>query len=163
MLCSLFVEMLLGMCFAQYSWVVLTHNLTRAITWDTHVVWLNYKLATSYGWADMPEDEPHPLAALVRKIILVARSFTRVVASIPVYLLPGRHSKVSEHGTPRNSDIQMHQGPIGDISHGFQWIKAQGEHTVAVTRFTESVNKVFTNRFLELCIKESIEKWEVGS
>ena len=111
----------------------------------------------------MPEDEPHPLAALVRKIILVARSFTRVVASIPVYFLPGRHNKVSEHGTPRSSDIQKHQGPIGDISHGFQWIKSQGEHTVAVTKFTESVNKVFTNRFLELCINESIEKWEVGS
>ena len=102
----------------------------------------------------MPDDQPHPLAVLIRNIILGLSSLVRVLLN-----------KKKGRCTARRSvkDTEMSQGSTEHIDHTNQLYYAQRRVNIAIENFVDTANEIFTDGSLEKCVRNSAARWKEGS
>ena len=102
----------------------------------------------------MPDDQPHPLAALIRYIILGLSSLVRALLNKKKGLCSARRSV---------TDTEMSQGSTEHIDHTNQLYYAQRRVNIAIENFIDTANEIFTDGSLEKCVRNSAARWKEGS
>lgn len=124
----------------------------------------NHEEATLNGWSDFdsPLGQPHFLAKLTRRVLLVSRGVVRGAIRATDNIIS--HNKRNPH--PNRLDVERRRR-IKSVErvdlHSTQAAGAPGSVVKALEEYIRSVRKTFTDQFLEDRIREAIQKWEDGS